>query len=188
LSRGPNERPAVGRDESSAGEATPAEESAKAEPGEVLEHDSGKSAGQRGIAGSGHAVRFEAPGDDRLLTSAPIFGARYGYPRPPDEDFHVWLCDETMPAIAEYAFPYADFKRGDPEWVTLQIEATKVPKKFIVCAGFNPEQTKWVYVHYDDQPAENSLTGLPGQEAKVFSTGNWLIRATLAPAQIERAE
>jgi RNA polymerase sigma-70 factor (ECF subfamily) len=163
-------------------------ESSNDETGDLLQHDYGKSAGKRSIAGSGHAVRFESPDEDRVLTSVRIFGSRYGLPKAPNEDFHVWLCDEKMQALAQFDFPYGEFERGEPAWVTLKIKPTKVPKNFILCVGFNPEQTKGVYVHYDDQPTENSLTGLPGQEPKVFPTGNWMIRVTLSRPKFDRAE
>jgi RNA polymerase sigma-70 factor (ECF subfamily) len=181
--------PSIGDSESAKNSSQDAPvESSQDETGELLQHDYGKSAGKRSIAGSGHAVRFETPSDDRLLTSVRIFGSRYGLPQAPNEDFHVWLCDEAMHSLAQFDFPYAKFERGDPAWVTLKIKPTTVPKKFVLCIGFNPEQTKGVYVHYDDRPAENSLTGLPGQEPKVFSTGNWMIRVTLARPKVDRVE
>ena len=54
-----------------------------------------------------------------------------------------------------------------------------VPSTFVICADFNPEKTKGVYVHYDDSASGNSLIGLPGQEMKVFNRGEWMIRAVV---------
>jgi RNA polymerase sigma-70 factor (ECF subfamily) len=161
---------------------------APTEPESELKHDSGKSGGMRSIAGNGHGVRFESPDDDQVLTSVEIFGSRYGYPKPPDEDFHVWLCDDEMHELAKFDFPYSTFERGEPRWVKLPIDPTKVPRKFVVCVGFNPEQTKGVYVHHDDQPGKHSLVGLPGQKATDFAKGNWMIRARIRPSEPARPE
>lgn len=150
-----------------------------------LAHDDGKPAGKKSMAGSAHAVRFEAPGDDWSLTSIRLHGARYGYPKPPTEDFHVYLCDENFEQIADFPFPYSRFKRGPEDWVKLDLKPTKVPAKFIICVGFDPEATKGVYVSHDGQKeAEGqptSFSGLPGDKLRPFKQGHWLIRARLEP-------
>ena len=125
------------------------------------------------------ACRCKAPGDEWSLTSVRIFGSRYGYPKAPAEKFHVWLCDKDGKELADFKFPYAKFERGEPGWVTLPIKATNVPKDFILCVGFNPEQTKGVYVHHDAASSGNSLTGLPGETFEPFAKGDWMIRPTL---------
>ncbi len=156
-----------------------AKENKPADQSRELAHDDGQSAGKRSIAGSGHAVRFEAPGDSWYLTEVRIYGSRYGYPAPPKENFHVWLCDKDFKVISDNPFPYSKFPYGDPSWVTLKIKPTRVPAEFIVCVGFNPEATKGVYVHYDAEGSGNSLVGLPGRDGKDFEKGDWLIRAKL---------
>ena len=70
-------------------------------PAKELAKDDGVSAGNRSVAGSGHAVRFEAPGKGYYLTAVRIFGSRYGYPQPPRENASVWLCDTGFTKIAE---------------------------------------------------------------------------------------
>lgn len=142
-----------------------------------LAHDDGKSAGKSSIAGSGHAVRFKAPGQSSYVTEVRIYGSRYGQPAPPKDNFHVWLCDKDFKVITDNQFAYAKFKWGNPQWVALKIKPTRVPQEFIVCVGFNPTATKGVYVHYDGQGSENSLEGLPGEESSNFEKGNWMIRA-----------
>jgi len=155
------------------------EESEAASKGESRElaHDDGTMAGKRSMAGTGHAVRFEVDGDSWYVTSVKLHGSRYGYPQAPREDFHVWICDEKLKRIAELKFPYSTFTRGEPKWVTMRVKPTKVPPKFAVCVGFNPEQTKGVYVSFDAEGTGNSLIGLPGAAPKPFSGGDWLIRA-----------
>ncbi|SIO35319.1 RNA polymerase sigma-70 factor, ECF subfamily [Singulisphaera sp. GP187] len=149
--------------------------------------DDGKPAGKKSIAGSGHAVRFESPGDGWTLTSVRLHGSRYGYPKPPNEDFTVYLCDENFQQIAAFPFPYSTFKRGPEDWVRMALKPTKVPAKFIVCVGFNPAATKGVYVSHDGQKKKkdgdspSSFTGLPGDTPQPFAQGNWLIRVRLEP-------
>jgi RNA polymerase sigma-70 factor (ECF subfamily) len=142
----------------------------------ALIHDDGESAGKSSIAGGGHAVRFRVPDGSWFLTAVEIYGSRYGASSPPDENFHVWLCDDQMRAIADFEFPYAKFERGEPNWVKLAIDPTNAPADFIVCVGFNPAATKGVFVHYDAKGAGNSLTGLPGAKPRAFPRGDWMIR------------
>jgi hypothetical protein len=144
-----------------------------------LSHDDGRKAGQQSIAGSGHAVRFDVQDDCWYLTGVRVHGARYGTAQPPQEDFHVWLCDDRFRSIAEFPFPYSTFKYGQFGWVDLSVEPTQVPEEFYVCVGFNPTATKGVFVSYDAQTADASYTGLPGRQPSDFSRGNWLIRATV---------
>ena len=154
--------------------------------------DDGASAGKKSIAGSGHAVVLEpptatakpgasAPGP-LALTAVKIFGSRYGTPQPPEEDFSLWLCDADGKAIKEFKFPYKTFLRGDPKWVTLKLpEPADLPAgTFILCVGFNPQQTKGVYVHYDKSADGDNRTGLPGQLNDAFGQGDWMIRAVVA--------
>jgi beta-lactamase regulating signal transducer with metallopeptidase domain/tetratricopeptide (TPR) repeat protein len=145
-----------------------------------LSNDDGSSAGKRSIAGSGHAVRFEAPSDECTLKAVRIYGSRYGEVQAPKEDFHIWLCDNNFKVIEDFPFPYNKFKRGNPTWVLLSVKPTKLPKQFIICAGFDPHQTKGVYVHYDAQSSGNSFVALPGGEMTPFKDGDWMIRAVLA--------
>ncbi len=151
-------------------------------PGAVskeLAHDDGKPVGKMSIAGSGHAVVFEAPAPDCTLTSVRIYGSRYGTPHPPDEDFHVWVCDESGKPFHRFTFPYKLFVRGVNEWVKLKVDPTPVPQKFIICVGFDPEATKGVYVFYDAKRDNDSRVGLPGDLGQKFEKGDWMIRATV---------
>jgi RNA polymerase sigma factor (sigma-70 family) len=145
--------------------------------------DDGEMTGKKSIAGGGHAVRFEAPGEGWTLTAVRLHGSRYGYPEPPDEDFKVFLCDEKFQPIAEFKFPYSTFERGEPEWMTLDVKPTKVPRTFIVGFNFNPTATKGVYVSHDKEGSGRSFVGLPKQKARPFKQGDWLIRAKVAPGK-----
>jgi RNA polymerase sigma-70 factor (ECF subfamily) len=152
----------------------------KLQEAQELKHDDGRPAGRKSIAGGGHAVAFEAPGDGFSLTAIRLHGARYGNPAPPREDFHIWVCDEKFEVLAEHLLPYRLFEHGSSQWVALRVPPTKVPAKFVVCVGFNPEATKGVFVSHDAQAAGKSSVGVPGTPFKPFEGGDWMIRATVA--------
>ncbi len=141
-----------------------------------LAHDDGKPADKKSFP-RGHAVQFDAPEGSWYLTSVRIHGSRYGYPAPPKEDFHLTLCDKDFHQIADFAFPYRMFERGSPKWVRLRTKPTQVPSTFVICAGFNAQRTKGVYVSHDAEG--ESLMGLPGHKAGKFTGGDWLIRVQL---------
>lgn len=158
----------------------------------ILAQDDGKPAGRNSIAGGGHAVYFEN-GADKELIGIRIYGSRYGESRINENVvFYAWLCDEDRQPIAEYSFPYLMFReRGDEKWVTLRTEPTLLPEKFYLCVGFDPAQTKGVYVYQDDSPSGNSYIGLPGKEWRVYnkeSEGDWLIRPVVREAKPQTQE
>jgi RNA polymerase sigma-70 factor (ECF subfamily) len=152
-----------------------------------LANDDGKPAGKKSIAGSGHAVRFEAPGEGWSVAAVRVHGSRYGYPKPPDEDFKVYVCDEKFEAMAAFEFPYGTFERGTASWHDLKVKPTKVPKTFIVCVGFDPAQTKGVYVSHDGEGSGASSSGLPGGQPRPFAQGDWLIRVRVTPPDAAKA-
>jgi bla regulator protein BlaR1 len=149
---------------------------------EMLVVDDGKQAGKKSIAGSGHVVRMEPDGEVELL-AVRIYGSRYGTPQPPQENFYVWIADENQDVLETFEFPYGTIKRGDPKWYNLKTKPTKLPKQFYLCVGFNPGQTKGVFVHYDAEASGKSFTGLPhdNEPFKLFDGGDWMIRAVVRP-------
>lgn len=144
-----------------------------------LAHDDGRQAGKKSIAGSGHAVRFQAPGDSSCVTSVRIYGSRYGQTPSRQDEFQIWLCDEDFKPLADFQYPYSDFRAGTPRWVTLRTKPTRVPATFIACVGFNPTATKGVFVGHDADGGGTSLTGLPGGNARPLAGGDWMIRVTV---------
>ncbi len=86
-----------------------------------IKYDDGRQANKKSIAGSGHAVRYQVPGNNWYLTQVKLYGSRYGYPRAPKEDFHIWLCDKDFKVIADFPQPYGRFKTGNPRWVNPKI-------------------------------------------------------------------
>jgi hypothetical protein len=158
-------------------EAEPRAAEASDRKGRELACDSGEPAGKASIAGGGHAVKFKVDGDSWCVTSVSLHGSRYGEARPPKEDFNVWICDAQFKPIATFHLPYSSYTRGDPAWKSFRIRPTLVPEDFIVCFGFDPHQTKGVFVSHDGQPSENSIVGIPGDDQRnPFTNGNWLIR------------
>jgi RNA polymerase sigma-70 factor (ECF subfamily) len=168
-------------------------ELSKIEPaskGKVIElsHDDGKRAGKRSFGGGGHAVKFSSPNQNCYLKGVRIYGSRYGDQKPPREDFSVWLCDENFDPIEEFKFPYSLFKqRGRTGWVTLKTDKTKLPAEFIICVGFDPHQTKGVYVYHDKEISGNSFSGLPGGDMEEFGDGDWMIRAVIEQTVVSSA-
>lgn len=148
-----------------------------------LSHDDGSQAGKSSLTGGGHAVRFEAPGAGWCVTGVAIHGSRYGAAQAPNEDFHVWLCDADLKAIADFPFPYGAFERGDPKWVPLKVKPTLVPPKFVIFVGFNPTGSKGVFVGHDSAGSGNSLVGLPGEKGRPFEKGDWMIRVQVDQAK-----
>lgn len=148
-----------------------------------LAKDDGKPASYRSMP-MGFAVAFDSPDGAWYLTSVRIHGTRYGYPAPPKEDFHVWLCDKDWKELADFKFPYSRFARGPSTWVTLKTKPTKVPKEFIIAVSFNATSTKGVYVSHDAEGT--ALAGMAGEQAGTFGGGDWLIRSSLE--QLKTAE
>jgi RNA polymerase sigma-70 factor (ECF subfamily) len=144
-----------------------------------LASDDGKAVGKRSIAGGGHAVRLEAPGDAWYLTSVRVHGSRYGPADASKDKFTVHLCDERFKRISTFTFPYSAFKQGRPECVTLDVAPTNVPAKFVLCVEFNPTARKGVFVFHDKGRDGASFTGLPGEKGRPFVGGDWMIRAVV---------
>ena len=153
-----------------------------------LAHDNGVSAGRESITGGGHGVRFVSPAPGGQLRAVKIYGSRFGEQTPPNENFHVWLCDMELNVLTDFEFPYARFRKGEPRWVRLSTKPTELTEEFMICAGFDPHSTKGVYVHYDGRPSEDSFITLPGKEheLKPFDRGSWMIRAEISGPQAAR--
>ena len=112
----------------------------------VLSYVGDSSDGQQSFADSGHAVLFQRPAEMKSITGIKIFAARYGYPQPPKEDFHVYLLDENQKVLEQIAIPYRKIERGDLRWYALDFPAVAVPEKFFVALWFNAEASKGIYV------------------------------------------
>ena len=132
----------------------------------------------RASPAAAHAVKFKVDGDSWYVTSVSLHGSRYGEVRPPKENFNVWICDAQFKPIATFRVPLQLlYPRATLSGSRSAFAPTRVPADFIVCFGFNPHQTKGVYVSYDSQQSKTSMVGVPGEsEPTPFAKGNWLIR------------
>ena len=93
---------------------------------------------------------FQRPAQGEwFLDRIEVFGARYGNPQPPDEDFAVYVTDPTMARFCVISRPYGLFERGPEKWTSIALPPMRVPDSFYVCLVFNPTQTKGVYVGID---------------------------------------
>jgi hypothetical protein len=172
------------REKSAFAAKTVAPKDLRGKPADLV-HDDGIAADKASMAGTGHAVRFEAPPGEWYLTSVAIYGAPYGAAAP-GETFHVWLCDEDFRAVADFPLPCSAVPRGEAKWTPLRVTPTRVPAKFIVCVGFNPTATKGVFLSHDKEAGGNSLVGLPGEKPRPFTKGDWMIRVQVDQAKSAR--
>ncbi len=147
----------------------------------LLKHDDGSQEDKRSMTGSGHAVQFECPDDEKwYVTAVSIHGSRYGTPKPPNEDFQVVIANDDLTLRQESKKPYALFKRGREDWVRFDIEPVEVQGAFHVAVFFNPTRTKGIYVGIDtdSSPTHSAilLASNPGQKRSDLE-GDWMIRA-----------
>lgn len=126
---------------------------------------------------SAASVLFDAGGDDRYLVEVRIYGQRYG--RATDESFLVWLLDEEFKPFRRIEVPYEKFTFGPAHWEKVPIEPTLVPRRFHVAVVFHAESTKGVFRFCDGKPSGTSFMGVPGESARAYDKGDWLIRAVL---------
>jgi hypothetical protein len=143
----------------------------------VLSYDDDASEGKKSIAGGGHATSFKAPGaGEWYIRSVSVYGARYGHPRAPRENFDVALCDAQGKVIDVWKKPYGTFRRGNLRWVRMDVPPSQVPTDFTICLNFRPTRTKGVFVAYDADSKGHSRVATPGQAGSEFSDGDWMIR------------
>ena len=149
----------------------------------TLKYDDGKADGKKSIAGTGQMIQFTLPDKSQKLRSLRVHCARYGTPKPPDEDIEVTIISDDGTDIIHTEFvPYSTFKRGESRWTTIRFdESVEVPETFWVVLEFNAERTKGVYVSYDSSSdGKHSRTGVPGGEPKKLKfEGGWMIQAIL---------
>ncbi len=104
------------------------------------------------------------------VEAVQIFGARYGTPQPPKEDFHVYVLDANRKVLTDVPFPYAKIECGTMKWQALETPSVEVTPRLIIAVAFNPEQTKGVYLGYDEKVKESPF---PGRAARSGLPGRW---------------
>ena len=154
-------------------------------PPSILKYGDNKADGKKSIAGTGQMIQFRLPKSSQHLRGLRLHGARYGYPKPPDEEIEISImtsAEEDADIVHTEFIPYGRFKRGDSRWTTLKFdEPVEVPEDFWVIFNFNAERTKGVYVSYDTSTeGQHSRTGLPGNASReVDFGGDWMVQAML---------
>ncbi len=138
--------------------------------------------GKKSLGASGHGVRFQRPGDANYIEAVQIYASRYGTPQPPDDNFHLYVMDDTCRVLADVPFAYGLVERGDMRWYTFRTPSIEVPKQFHIGLAFNPHQTKGVFLGFDESVAKShSFTGLPGDGYEpVDGNYDWMVRAYVA--------
>ena len=156
----------------------------------IVKYGDGKADGKKSLAGTGEMIKFEVGDDGFVLRGIKIHGARYGYPRPPKEDFMIYvLSDDGKEVLSTKMAPYSKFKRGESKWVSVLFKKpVKVPSAFWVALDFKAERTKGVYVSYD--------TNTKGKYSKDWSTrktssrhvntgGDWMVQALVRKSDVK---
>ena len=88
---------------------------------DTLMYGDGKPDGKKSLGGSGELIKFSLPTGKEKVKGIKIHGSRYGHPKPPDEDFTVYILSEDMKNIVhtEKAL-YKLFERGESKWVEVK--------------------------------------------------------------------
>jgi hypothetical protein len=152
----------------------------------ALKYGDGKADGKKSLGGNGEMIEFtlpSGPGVMKKLKGLRIHGSRYGYPKPPKEDFYIFIMNEESEVLHTETAAYSLFERGEQEWVKVRFKKpVSVPTTFWVVLDFKAHQTKGVYVSYDTSTGgENSKIGLPGKEPRdVDFEGDWMIQVDLS--------
>nr|ACS83713.1 hypothetical protein WISOIL_0024 [uncultured bacterium AOCefta2] len=148
----------------------------------VIGYGYGIMNGKISIGGSGHAIRFTCPDNEKYtLKAIQMVGSRYGYPQPPAEDFLVYVMDENTSVIKTLPFAYSTFERGREQWITLPCAGVPLPRQFCIGLNFNPNQTKGIYVGFENSADDShSLVGSPDLKFKPWENkADWMIRAVI---------
>ena len=125
--------------------------SKKPKPDTLSYHD-GSADGKKSLGGNGEMISFTLPKESSKVRGVRIHGSRYGLPQPPKEDFMIYfLSQDQSETLATKTAPYSRFKRGAESWVEIKFpQPIELPKEFWVALDFRAEQTKGVYVSYDN--------------------------------------
>ena len=139
--------------------------------------DSGTPAGKRSWPGGwGAALKVETGESGLYLTEVRGYGQqRYGAKT--EGSFTIWVLDGGFKPFRRFAIPYERFTYGKSHWETFEVEPTLVQKTFHICVVFNAESKKGVFRYFDEASSGGSFTGVPGESARGFGEGDWLIRA-----------
>ena len=148
----------------------------------TLSHVDDSAEGQRSLGASGHAAEFERPEGGRFVEAVQIFASRYGSPKPPKENFHVYVLDDKRQALADVGVPYATVERGDLRWYTLRTPSIEVTERFTIALAFNPGRTKGIRLGLDQSvETSHSLIGLPDSGfERITERHDWMIRVVLS--------
>jgi len=152
----------------------------------TLKYGDGKADGKKSLGGNGEMIKFTLPSGPELMKKMKglrIHGSRYGHPKPPKEDFYIFIMNEESEVVHTETAAYSLFDRGEQEWVKVRFKKpVSVPTTFWVVLDFKAHQNKGVYVSYDTSTGgENSKIGLPGKEPRAVDfKGDWMIQVDLS--------
>ena len=152
----------------------------------ILKYGDGKADGKKSLGGNGEMIKFTLPSGPGLMKKVEglrIHGSRYGYPKPPKENFYIFIMNEDSEIVHTETAPYSLFERGKEKWVKVRFKKpVSVPTVFWVVLDFKAHQTKGVYVSYDTSTGgQDSKIGLPRKKPRdVDFKGDWMIQVDLS--------
>ena len=144
---------------------------------EELKHDDGTQEGRRSMQGGGHAVHFERPGAECIVTAVRVHGSRYGRGYDPYLAVaRVSLCDEAMKPFATRFLAYDAFTVGKAQWADVEFAPTRVPERFFALVEFFPARTRGIYMSIDEGNSGHSYGAVQGRKGAALEKGEWMIR------------
>lgn len=152
----------------------------------TLKYGDGKADGKKSLGGNGEMIKFTLPSGPGLMKKVQgvrIHGSRYGHPKPPKEDFYIFIMNENAEIVHTQTASYSLFEKGAEKWVKVRFKKpVSVPTVFWLVLDFKAHRTKGVYVSYDTSTGgQNSKIGLPGKEPRdVDVEGDWMIQVDLS--------
>lgn len=114
---------------------------------EILDRSNGEQSAQDSYGGRGYAVRYSVPGSAPTwwVVAVNIHGESYGTPNAGNEFFTISFMDMEGRVYARSEHPKTLFS-AKPEWKTVRITPTQVPREFWVIVDFKSSQNDGIFI------------------------------------------
>jgi hypothetical protein len=144
--------------------------------GDVLKYDDGKKDDKQSYGSGGHAIRFERPSDEFVITEIHLYGEPYGNFDPFLEVAKLYICDQSLEPIITTDLPLEAFRRGRARWAEVDVKPVKPTETFYVLVDFLATATRGIYLGIDSGSLGHSFHAVPGKIKDELSRGDWMIR------------
>ncbi len=152
----------------------------------ILKYDNGKMDHHVSLNGSvAQTVIFEAPAGEQYVYGVSFYGSQYGGQHDFDAvNGDVYILDSDMNVISRTSFPYSLLTQ-QKAWVEVPTLLTKVKGKFYVAICAHSEQTKGIYVGFnenveDSHASSSDVSPEKFETARLEKNIEWMIRVKLA--------